>query len=176
MSDKFLRAKAEDQLLRETAQATSMYPPEKILHELQAPQIELEMQNEELQRAHVIMETSRDRYEDLFDFSPVSYITINRNGLIGEINLTGAALLGLDRTKLINRQFAKFVSVRDRDRWHRLFLSMMEHGDVEKHAFDMELAHADGSTFYAHLDCLRRKSIGAPPMLRLALIDISKLK
>ena len=102
-------------------------PAEILLHELLVHKVELEMQNEELRRAYNALEEARDRYIDLYEFAPVGYITINREGLISEINLTGSALLGVDRTKLINRRFSKFVAPQDRDLWHRLFMNMMQH-------------------------------------------------
>ena len=64
---------------------------------------------------------------DLYEFAPVGYITINRKGLIKEINLKGAAFLGVDRAKLINQRFSKFIAEQDQDRWYRLFLNIMDH-------------------------------------------------
>lgn len=149
-------------------------PTDVLMHELLVHKVELEMQVEELRRAHIEMEEARDRYLDLYEFAPVGYLTIARDGLISEINLTGAALLGVERGKLLNRRFATCVSAPDRDRWHRLFMNVMEHGEIEKHAFDIEMSRADASTFQARIDCQRRSVIDAPPILRLALIDMSQ--
>ena len=54
------------------------------LHELQVHQIEIEMQNEELRRAHVDLDASRARYFDLYDLAPVGYVTISEKRLILE--------------------------------------------------------------------------------------------
>ena len=151
-------------------------PAEILLHELLVHKVELEMQNEELRRAYTALEEARDRYIDLYEFAPVGYITINREGLISEINLTGSALLAVDRTKLINLRFSRFVAPQDRDIWHRLFMNMMKHVKGEKQEFSLEMIRADGSLFYAHFDCLHRETLDTPPMLRVALTDISKLK
>ncbi len=73
----------------------------KQLHELQVSQIELEMQNcalTELQQAKMEIEAGLARYTDLYDFAPVGYFTLDRNGTLSEINLTGAKLLGLARS------------------------------------------------------------------------------
>jgi len=58
----------------------------KLVHELGTHQIELEMQNEELRRAQAEIDSSRRKYADLYDFSPVGYFTIDRNGSIREVN------------------------------------------------------------------------------------------
>jgi PAS domain S-box-containing protein len=170
-----LRAEAEA-MVGSLSPAEAAQPAEILLHELLVHKVELEMQNEELRRAYTALEEARDRYIDLYEFAPVAYITINREGLISEINLTGCALLGVDRIKLIKRRFSKFVAPQDRDLWHRLFMSMMQHPTGEKQEFSLEMVRADGPLFYAHFDCLRRETLDTPPMLRVALTDISKLK
>jgi len=170
-----LRAEAEA-MVGSLSPAEAAQPTEILLHELLVHKVELEMQNEELRRAYTALEEARDRYIDLYEFAPVGYITINREGLIREINLTGSALLGVDRTKLINCRFSRFVAPQDRDIWHRLFMNMMKHAKGEKQEFSLEIARADGSLFYAHFDCLRRETLDTPPMLRVALTNISKLK
>ena len=173
---KSLRAEAEAMVGSLSPDKMTAQPAEILLHELLVHKVELEMQNEELRRAHTALEEARDRYIDLYEFAPVGYITINREGLISEINLTGSTLLGVDRTKLINRRFSQFVAPQDKDLWHRLFMNMMQHPTGEKQEFCLEMTRADGSLFYAHFDCLRRETLDTPPMLRVALTDISKIR
>src|SRR5882672_7282508 len=80
------------------------------LHELEVHQIELEMQNAELQKARDELEVTLEKYTDLYDFAPVGYFSIDQSGVILEANLTGAALLGVERSRLINRRLLLFVS------------------------------------------------------------------
>ena len=170
-----LRAEAETVVGSLSPDEKTANPTEILLHELLVHKVELEMQNEELRRVHNALEEARDRYIDLYEFAPIGYITINREGLISEINLTGSTLLGVDRTKLINRRFSKFVAPQDKDLWHRLFMSMMQHPTGEKQEFCLEMTRADDSRFYAHFDCLRREPLDTPPMLRVAMTDISRI-
>jgi len=171
---KSLRTNAEAMVKTFSVAADAATPTELLIHELLVHKIELEMQNEELRRAHMIIEEARDRYVDLYEFAPVSYITLNRDGVIDGINLTGAALLGVARAKLINRRFSTFVASADKDRWYRLFMSMMEHGKSEQQKFSLQMMRADGSAFYGHFDCLRKETLNAPPMLRVALTDLTQ--
>jgi PAS domain S-box-containing protein len=80
-----------------------------LLHELQVHQIELEMQNTEIQEARNKVETLLETYTDLYDFAPVGYFSVDEQGLILEVNLTGAALLGIERSRLINQRLQGFV-------------------------------------------------------------------
>ena len=85
-----------------------------IVHELEVHQIELEMQNEELQRARASAEALLAQYTDLYEFAPTGYYNLAADGTILAVNLTGARLLGLDRAQLLKRRFTLLVSQADR--------------------------------------------------------------
>ena len=85
----------------------------RLVHELQVHQIELEMQNEELQQSHAQVETLLAQYTDLYDLAPAGYLTFDREGAIRQVNLTGARLFGVERSRLVNRRFGLFVAERD---------------------------------------------------------------
>ncbi len=169
-----LRTEAEAQLARAPPAETAPHPAEELLHELRVHQIELEMQNEALRQAQAMLEESRDRYVNLYDFAPVGYLTLTRDGLISEINLTGATLLGEERRKLVRRRFTNFVSAEDSDHWYRHFLLVKQHGG--NHDCEVMLRRGDGVTFHARLNCLRLSKEGDQPVVRIALSDISERK
>lgn len=76
-----------------------------LLNELQASQVELELQNRQLREAKRQIEESYKRYADLYDYAPVGYLTVDKAGHILSINLTGADLLGSKREFLIGKSF-----------------------------------------------------------------------
>ena len=43
------------------------------------------------------------------DFAPVGYLSLDQQGRILEVNLTGSALLGVERSRLVNRSLSRFV-------------------------------------------------------------------
>jgi PAS domain S-box-containing protein len=92
----------------------SLAETERVMHELHVHEIELEMQNHALREAQQALEESRDRYAQLYDFAPVGYVTLDRAHCIAEINLTGAALLGAERARLIGRPLAHYIATADR--------------------------------------------------------------
>ncbi len=96
-----------------------------LLHELQVHQIELEMQHQELMCAQEKLQEVSDKYHDLFDFAPIGYFLLNEQGRILEVNLAGAAILGLDRSASANQQLEKFVTPRCRTQWSEFFLRVL---------------------------------------------------
>ncbi len=85
-----------------------------LIHELEVHQTELEAQNQQLREAQHLLEESRARYADLYDFAPVGYCTFDSAGCVSEINLTGAAMLGTQRGRVIGKPFAVYLSEPDR--------------------------------------------------------------
>ena len=92
----------------------------RILHELRVHQIELEMQNEELRQSRAEVEAGLERYTDLYDFAPVGYLTVGRDGTIRQVNLTGSRLLGVARGRMAGRRFGEFVAEPDRPAFNAL--------------------------------------------------------
>ena len=125
-------------------------PPQdaqKVLHELEVHQIELEMQNEALRQAQDTIIASRERYTDLYDFAPVGYFTFDHMGLISEVNLTGASLLGVERGQLKNKPFSLFVAAPLRDTFHRHYRDVLKTGTAG--TCELQLTRKDGTSFYA---------------------------
>jgi PAS domain S-box-containing protein len=145
-----------------------------LMHELHVHQAELESQNEELRRTQIDLSAARDRYFDLYDFAPVGYFTLDREGTVIEANLTGAALLGSDRRALLGRRFARFLEPAHADRWHRHLQNMLRLDDAQR--VELVLQRSDGSSFHGQFDSLRVASEGAAPTLRVTLTDITERK
>lgn len=171
-----LRAKADQAFSSLSLDGMMAKPAETMLHELLVHKFELEMQIEELKRAHAELEEARDRYLEYYECAPIGYFTVDREGRIAESNLTGAALLGVERVAQTGQHLAHFVSTRDQDRWHRLFMNMTEHPEIEQLGVVLEMARLDRTTFDAYLHCRRLQTPDTPPTVRVTLFDIGKIK
>ena len=87
---------------------------ERLLQELGVHKIELEMQNEELQKSRAEREALLAQYTSLYDNAPVGYVTLDAQGTIRQANVTSARLLGLERSQLVSRRLGVFVAEADR--------------------------------------------------------------
>jgi len=169
-----LRAKAEAVLVLTPPAKAPPPSVERLLHELQVHQIELEMQNDALRQTQRALEESRDRYLDLYEFAPVGYLTLTDTGLVEEISLTAAALLKEDRNALLNRHFSHLVAPKDREQWHLHFQQAFHRGG--KKTCELALLHGDGTTFDACLDTRLNTEGAAGPALRVTLTNITMRK
>ena len=105
-------ARLREQLPRRGANPTEA-DTQRLVHELQVHQVELEMQNEQLQQTRNELEAGLEKYSDLYDFAPVGYLTLDREGTILEANLAAASLLGMERVRLVKRRLGFSVSAAD---------------------------------------------------------------
>jgi len=110
---RILRHRAEQRLhdrIKTAPSPVTTAELQRLCHELQVHQIELEMQNEELQRMKTWTDSSLERFTALFDFAPVGYITLDHKGTIHAVNFAGAALLRDVRSQLVGRPFRYFLA------------------------------------------------------------------
>ena len=148
---------------------------QRVFHELEVHQIELEMQNAELHRARNDLEAALADYTDLYDFAPVGYFSIDEAGAILEANLTGAALLGVERGRLIKSRFSLFVAPTSRPEF-ATFLEQAFSG-LDDRTCEALIRNEGGRTFWAEFRASSAISqAGSRRWCRMAFADVSDRK
>jgi PAS domain S-box-containing protein len=148
---------------------------QRLVHELQVHQIELEMQNGELDEARNKMEVLLADYTDLYDFAPVGYMSLNEQGQILKVNLTGAALFGVGRSRLLNRPLPAYVAPADRPGFLN-FLKQVFAGSA-KRVCEANLLREGGAPFCANIHGAAAISASGPQKwCRVVVSDITALK
>ena len=146
-----------------------------LVHALRVHQVELEMQNTELRRTQLELQAARDEYVDLFDFSPVGYITTTSDGFIVKANKTVSTLLGTESASLTGEPLSRFVSKETQDRFYFHRKKLFE-TDVAQ-TCELVMVKADGSVFDAQLESIPvADSRGNFTQIRTAVSDISERK
>ncbi|VVB55339.1 Chemotaxis protein CheY [uncultured archaeon] len=172
-----LRKQAERQLKSKTLdlQKLSAEDVQGMVHELQVHQIELEIQNEELRRAQNELEESRNRYSNLYDFAPIGYFTFDKNGLIIEVNLTGAHKLGVERSFLIKKPFLFYITFSSRDVFSQHLRKVF--GTNTRQTCEIKLVDKNKNQFDARLESLLVQDSGGNfSQCRTAITDITEIK
>lgn len=148
---------------------------ERLIHDLEVRQVELEVQNDELRRAKVELAESHRRYHGLFNHAPVGYLTLDRFLRVTEANLTLAALVGVARAELVGRSFTRFMPEPSAKAFHACLNDAFLTG-VER-SVDVRLeTRGDRSLLAVHIDlvCFTDER-GVRSECRAAVLDLSKL-
>ncbi|MBI5071082.1 MAG: response regulator [Deltaproteobacteria bacterium] len=147
----------------------------RLVHELRVHQVELELQNEELRRTREELEASLVRYADLYDHAPVGYLTLDGRGLIEEVNLAAAGLLGLPRAQLVGAAIASFLQPASRGPF-AAFLEEVRAGGATR-SLEARLGGPGGAATPVLLEALAI-SAGARPAgsCRLVLVDVGDMR
>jgi PAS domain S-box-containing protein len=171
-----LRRRAEDRLKEKSSkspQAAGRRTAEdsrRLVHELQVHQIELELQNEELQESRAELEVTAKAHSDLYDFAPIGYLTLDHHGAIQKVNLTGARLLGLERSRLVGTRLGLLVSPEFRHTFNVLLEKVF--ASQAKHACDVALWSDKGAPLWVHVEAIASDDRGQE--CRVVLVDISE--
>jgi PAS domain S-box-containing protein len=138
---------------------------QQLVHELQAHQSELEIQNETLRQART----------DGYDYSPVGQMTLDTHGKIVAANRRAATLVGIDQEKLIGQPFIRFVAHDSQDIFHWHCRKVLKTGI--RQICEMQLQKKSGASHWVHLESLAvDKAPGPVTHWQTALLDISEQK
>jgi PAS domain S-box-containing protein len=147
----------------------------RLAQELHIHQVELEMQNHELREAQIALATSRDRYADLYDSTPVAYFTLDKNGVLEEVNQTGVALLLTQKARLVGQPFVSVARLEGPGPFLALLHRCLADGQPAE--AELRLVGRDGvvRSFHATAAPVIHPS-GRALACRMALTDVTRLK
>lgn len=91
---------------------------ETIIEELNILQIELELQNDELQKTHQITLKESEKFQNIFNNSPIGYLSITNEGKIIEANNTICNLLNISKTAIMQTPITKYISSGSQDNFY----------------------------------------------------------
>lgn len=143
-----------------------------LFHELKVYEMELELQNQELLNTQMLLENSLDQYVDLYDFAPLGYVTLDKQGTIHKCNLMASSMLRTDRNMIQNKPLAHFCTDSD-----ALFKHCYGVINTNKSAqCEIQMKRYDGSLFWARLESVPELDNKEVVYCRTAISDISSLK
>ncbi len=169
-----LRLKAEEKLKETQMKAGDPLGEnevQRLLHELQVHQIELEMQNEELRQANETAETALKKYTMLYDFAPMGLFTLDPDGSISELNFTGAEMLGDKRFALVDSNFKLFIAEESQHVFNSFFKKL--HTGYAKESCEVVLGYDKRKLCYVYMEGI---VTGDDRKCLLSVVDISSFR
>jgi PAS domain S-box-containing protein len=176
----FLREQAEVMVRAKTAvtaESLEAMPPaamRELLHELQVHQIELEMQNETLRQTQLQLVAMQARYFDLYDLAPISYCTVNEQGIILEANLATAELLGEARNSLVGQRISRYIHKECQDAYYLCRKLLLSTG--ERQSCELHMTKEDGTAVWVKAFIASAEGSNGDTVQRMVLTDISDAK
>ena len=117
----------------------------------------------------------RRRYADCFEFAPVGFFTLDREGVIREINSAGALLMGADRNGLLNSRFHQLISPDSQPDFELHCQRVFDNG--KKQTCDLELSGHIKKALWIQLESVAvSNGNGNPEILRSVITEISDRK
>lgn len=165
-----LRQRAEE-ILKANSVGKMPYSAElaKVLHELDTYQIELELQNEELQKAEKELRTEATIHFQHYEMAPVGYVTLDTKNNIIELNKTFVSMLGLtNKEDILNKKFTNYIKDEDQDIFYLFMQTLINSRSPQ--SCELQLKLLNHTFLWVKLDALIDKNI------QIAISDISKLK
>ncbi len=125
----------------------------RLLQELRLQQVELEAENAKLRESRRELESALARSADLYETAPAAYVTLDASGVIVEMNIAAAQVLGLDRSEAMHQRLRQFVEPGDRP-WLDEFLARTFASTV-KQTYEVSLRLPSEATRVVQIDAAR---------------------
>jgi PAS domain S-box-containing protein len=135
---------------------------------------ELSVYQAELLRVQTRLEQARSGYEDLYEFAPVGYFTVDRGGIVRGANETGREMLGVERERLVGRVFTRFVAEESAGVYQRHLANVF--GGSSAPSCEIRLVPARGPQFDGRLESVTAIDPQGNQLCRSALSDVTLQK
>jgi PAS domain S-box-containing protein len=146
----------------------------RLLHELEVHQVELEIQNAELVAVRDDVEAGLRRYTEVFDFAPIGYFVVTAAGVVRELNLAGARLLGAPRQRLLGRRLSRFLFGHESSAFARFLGRVLTGEEHEVETCELPLAATDGGARDVRITGSRLADRASTATALLAMEDVTE--
>ncbi len=144
------------------------------VQELRVIEEELRNNNEMLQDAQKVLDSERQRYQDLFDFAPDGYLVTDLSGIIREANQNATNLLSLSPRYLIGKPLLVFVDREERSAFEHLLFTLSHQPGVQ--SVELKLAPRHGPSITTAVTAAAATDSSGEDTLRWTIRNITERK
>ena len=142
----------------------------KAVEELNIHQIELELQNQELRETQHRLESIKDAYQDLYDFAPIGYCTLDEKGTLLQLNLTLGKQLGKTRKQLKNTLLYDYMTDKSKDDFFLHLRTLFHENNTNEHITHLQFIDDSGQEHIYQIKSIFQQD---GKTLRTALTDVT---
>lgn len=111
--------------------------------------VKLNIQSDELQKLREKLQNTKDQFSTLYNFNPISYITLDEKRKIIDANLSTSSLLDQKQDLLIGKPFEDYIPERFRNVFYEQLNEITEDNLAKK--FELKLKNGLNKEFFASL-------------------------
>ncbi len=153
-----------EEIVKNTLQIHDADTRQELIEQITVYNEELVFQNEELRRINLNLEDLKNDYQQLFDFAPVNYFIINKEGLILKANNGANNLFG----DLVGKRLDEYISSVSRKEFYEFLKELFEFGEKRK---DVVFKVGNNSK---HMEIIGKRVVSNEEMFLIACIDFEK--
>jgi PAS domain S-box-containing protein len=164
-----LRERAEEELQKAKEQGYIPVNVSELMHELQVHQMELQIQNEELRTSQEEISSLYNQYHELYEYAPIGYFTLDKDGIIRNVNAKGSKLLQLNKKDIIGRGFGRFI-LKDGDKYYCALANAIDTDEIQS----VELQLKGNKMLYVYMEIMLVHR--SDERYRITITDITRRK
>lgn len=146
---------------------------EELVEELKSYQIELEFQNEELERIQEELLNSRNAYQQLYQYAPVGYVLLDDDFRLIKFNKTFVDFFKLNHDLSGSYDFRKLIKPHEQNRFYNFARKLQKGGETE--SIEMAFQSQEKEFFYLAVNG-NQENTAEGIQYRLTLLDVSDRK
>jgi len=145
----------------------------RIMEEINTYRIELDMQNDELQKNQSELKELKDKYVNLYNLLPIAYLTIDKDDTILEANMSSIKLFGV-KNNMKGLILSKFIMSKSQDIFYLHKQKVFE--TMKKQVCTVKFHRTDGTKFKALLQSIavQEKKTKSINIVIIDIVDIPK--
>lgn len=132
--------------------------------------------NDALLESQSLIQETRDKYADLYEFAPIGYLSLNEAGVVIDANWKARSMLGVKRRELGEVRFSQFLSDEDKRYWANQFNALLASNPGQEAEIELKIQQGM-KAIDAILDCIRVDRLEPDDALvRVTIRDVTLVK
>jgi PAS domain S-box-containing protein len=133
------------------------------------PRVRSDSSAEDMAQTNIASGVDANSPSDFYEYAPVGYFILDRQGIIRDVNIAGASILGIPRVDLIGLCLRDFASIDTQAAYGAFLKQLFSNG--AKETCDLSFMDANRRPFFAHIEA---NADSKRDLCRMVMCDVSE--